>query len=431
MNRIPSRCWLPIFFLSSVAVTFLLVLIILPSYYSEKLLPGLRNTPDGRFHLPPFKFQSSEILSDSQPTFLFRETVDRTGVHEGPMGSLDLKTLWKFEPVNVGIHTASKASPAVDGSGVYVGSDAAWFYAFDPDGHLRWKYHATLADAGFHSTAALDLDRVYVGSYNGMLYCFLKTTGRLIWATKVGGGLGASPVIFKDSIFITPEVPPNGYLARVKRDTGTVLWRSAWFGNESHSSPAIDTRLERVYVGDNNGRVHAYNLNSGQQLWQFQTGKPVKSTPVVVMDTVYVSSWSKKLYALDTQTGHLKWSTDLNGPSMGSPTYCPHSDMLVVPSYQNEGVIHGIQRRDGKEIWKYETDATLLIASGVTVHVGSRRQEVVIITCAQDAICAFDPASGKMLKKLIVGGLVTGVPTVFGDDLLVSSNQGELIRFGP
>ena len=41
--------------------------------------------------------------------------------------------------------------------------------------------------------------------------------------------------------------------------------------------------------------------------WKFHTGGSVTSSPAVVGDTVYVGSNDNNLYALDLETGALKW----------------------------------------------------------------------------------------------------------------------------
>src|SRR4051812_44146069 len=51
---------------------------------------------------------------------VFRENSERTGFSAASL-SPPLKQTWKTQPFNVGIHSASKASPAVDASGIFLG----------------------------------------------------------------------------------------------------------------------------------------------------------------------------------------------------------------------------------------------------------------------------------------------------------------------
>jgi len=62
-----------------------------------------------------------------------------------------------------------------------------------------------------------------------------------------------------------------------------------------------------VYVGSYYNGVDAFDAATGQQLWRFQTGNVVSSSPAVANGLVYAASWDGTLYALDARTGALRW----------------------------------------------------------------------------------------------------------------------------
>jgi outer membrane protein assembly factor BamB len=53
--------------------------------------------------------------------------------------------------------------------------------------------------------------------------------------------------------------------------------------------------------------------------WAFPTGGPVRSSPAVVGNTVYVGSDDGNIYAIDVSSGRLVWSTQTGGPVRSSP----------------------------------------------------------------------------------------------------------------
>jgi outer membrane protein assembly factor BamB len=55
------------------------------------------------------------------------------------------------------------------------------------------------------------------------------------------------------------------------------------------------------------GHVYALNASTGAQLWSFETGGPVTSSPAVANGVVYISS-NGNLYALNASTGAKMWS---------------------------------------------------------------------------------------------------------------------------
>src|ERR1700720_4549611 len=55
-------------------------------------------------------------------------------------------------------------------------------------------------------------------------------------------------------------------------------------------------------------RINPDNVAALQQAWTFQTGDAVSASPTVVDGVVYLGSWDGYFYALDANSGSLKWS---------------------------------------------------------------------------------------------------------------------------
>jgi polyvinyl alcohol dehydrogenase (cytochrome) len=70
------------------------------------------------------------------------------------------------------------------------------------------------------------------------------------------------------------------------------------------------------------------NVKTLRQAWEFPTGDSVTATPTVVGDTVYVGSWDDNFYAVDLETGKLRWKT-LVSPQHGVKPYpgAKHRDL--------------------------------------------------------------------------------------------------------
>src|SRR4029077_818885 len=62
----------------------------------------------------------------------------------------------------------------------------------------------------------------------------------------------------------------------------------------------------RVFVGDDNGVVHALELATGKELWTYKTQGSIEATPLVLDGVVFVGSSDANLYALDAANGSLK-----------------------------------------------------------------------------------------------------------------------------
>ena len=50
-------------------------------------------------------------------------------------------------------------------------------------------------------------------------------------------------------------------------------------GSGFEASPSVVNQT--LFIGDTDGRLHALDVESGQKLWEFQTGDRISATPVV------------------------------------------------------------------------------------------------------------------------------------------------------
>ncbi len=105
------------------------------------------------------------------------KSVNNTGQsnYTGPQTNI---TKWKYT-----LETEVLGSPAIGSDGtVYIGTyngpdKDGYFYAFNPDGTLKWTYHTY----GIVGTPAIGSDgAIYVGAYLGVLYAF-NPNGTVKW----------------------------------------------------------------------------------------------------------------------------------------------------------------------------------------------------------------------------------------------------------
>jgi outer membrane protein assembly factor BamB len=81
-------------------------------------------------------------------------------------------------------------------------------------------------------------------------------------------------------------------------DTDSVmeLWRFESGGMIS-SSPAFADNV--IYVGSDDGNLYALDADGGTILWEFPTGDAIASSPAVSNGVVYVGSDDGTLYAIE------------------------------------------------------------------------------------------------------------------------------------
>ena len=115
---------------------------------------------------------------------------------------------------------------------------------------------------------------------------------------------------------------------RSPSSTGRRLWRSGSGGALIGSGTFYSTAAivyGRVFLGNTDGRIYAYDASSGKLDWAVQTGAYVYASPAVTNapglgPTIYVGSYDGTFYALNARSGHISWQFNAHGRISGSAT---------------------------------------------------------------------------------------------------------------
>jgi outer membrane protein assembly factor BamB len=376
---------------------------------------------------PAAVFQN--LQSSCEPVAQYRHDMKRTGVSPNARPRALVEIVKKVAPLNVDIHGASKSSPTVDKTGVYVGSDTGWFFKMDHDGETLWTFYVPGSNNGIHGSAAVDDKKVYIGTYNGFMYALNKMTGDLVWANPVGDFIGASPLLADQALFIAAETGhPDGLVAKLDCNSGETLWVSEWLGGHSHSSPAYDAVNDVVMAGANSGRFFVLDSDTGETRWKKQLRGPIKGTPMIWDGTVYFSSWDKHYHAYDIKTGEERWSTFMGGRIQSSLTLVPGINIGLTNT--KVGDITALNLTDGEILWRLRHgDRNHMFSLLVTQDPKRPGEYLAWSRCKRFQLCTLDAKTGKLLHNLDLPGSFTSVPFAWEDRVYISldKNQGMII----
>ncbi len=371
-----------------------------------------------------------ELQSSCQATAQYRYDERRTGVAPGTARPNSTVSIIKqIFPLNVDIHSASKSSPTVDDTGVYIGSDTGWFFKMDHDGNILWRFYLPGSGNGIHGSAALDDKKVYIGAYNGFMYALDKNNGDLVWANPVAQFIGASPLLADGALFISGETRhPDGLVAKLDCNTGATLWVSKWLGGHSHSSPTFDVKNDLILVGANSGRFFAFDAKTGETRWQQQLKGQIKGTPMIWDGTAYFGSWDRNYHAYDLKTGRSRWKTFMGGRIQTSLTLVPNSGIGVTNT--KVGDIVGIKLADGEILWRLRHgDRNHQFSILVTEDPSRPNEYLAWSRCKKFQLCTLDAKTGKLLNNIDLPGSFTSVPFAWQDKIYISldKNQGLVV----
>ncbi len=283
------------------------------------------------------------------------------------------------------------------------------------------------------STPVADAERIYTFFGRSGVVAF-DHGGKRLWQTKVGDklngwGSATSPALHKDLLIVSASIESDSLVALDKR-TGREVWR-ADIGNESWHAPVFVTAPDGTteVVAAENGRVAAFNPETGAPLWSVTTGIPwyMCPTPVAQDGIVYVIGGRMPNGALAIRAGgrgdvtesHVAWKLN-KGSNVPSPIL--HEGHLYF-AHENLGIIYCVDAMNGKVVFEERLEpspgqiyASPVAADGKIYFTGRGGRTVVI-----SAKPKFERRADNTLESN--RGVFNSSPAISGSRLLLRSNR--------
>ncbi len=128
---------------------------------------------------------------------------------------------------------------------------------------------------------------VIVPSANGIVYAFDALTGADLWSfdTHSAGSYGvtSSPIAYLGQIIVATG---NGKVFSLN-ENGTQSWNRTVASVIYSSSPATANRV--IYIGADDGKLHALAANGSSELWSASIGSKVRGSPILTEDSIVVT----------------------------------------------------------------------------------------------------------------------------------------------
>jgi outer membrane protein assembly factor BamB len=246
----------------------------------------------------------------------------------GVLRAIDKSTGRTFWSRQLGQLSAS--SPAVNATTVYAtvletriaGSPGRIWALNYRNGHTRWVRNLPSPS---ESSPLLVGDRVYFGSQSGLVYALNARSGDVLWTYQAGGAVKASPSLSGGELYFGDY---SGHIQAISASSGHRVWiagsEGALLGSGTFYSTAAVV-YGRVFLGNTDGRVYAYDAANGRLDWAVQTGAYVYSSPAATNapglgPTIYAGSYDGTFRAFNARTGAISWSFGTHGRISGSPT---------------------------------------------------------------------------------------------------------------
>ena len=308
------------------------------------------------------------------------------------------------------------------------------------DGKLVWDTAITaklpeedrIRDHGFAAnTPAADAERIYVFFGKSGVFAF-DHDGKELWQTDVGSkthqwGTSASPVLYKDFVFINASVESSSLVA-LDRTTGKEKWRAKGI-QESWNTPVLITaksgRQELIVAAK--GNVLAFNPDNGEELWSCKTDIGWYMVPSVVAadGVVYCLGGRSGVAGLAVRAGgsgdvtesHRLW-TSVKGSNVTSPVFL---DGHLYWMHEQRGVAYCAKAESGEVVYEQRLEragqvySSALLADGRLYYLTRDGRTFVL-----SAKTGFAELAANDLGD---GSIFNGSPAVDGSRLLIRSDK--------
>ena len=305
----------------------------------------------------------------------------------------------------------------------------------------KWTFHAK---GQLISSPAVAGETIYVGSTAGILYAVDRATGAEKWQFETKSRIASSPAVADGLVYFGAF---DGNFYAVEAATGKLKWKFATEGERQFtakhlhglqpaaqwmpdpwdcwlSSPAVFEGA--VYFGSGDGNVYALDAESGALKWKFKTGDVVHASPAIADGMVFIGSWDSYFYALDAATGAEKWRFKTGEDLVAHNQQGIQSSAAVANGTVYFGCrdshVYALDEFTGAKKWAYATGGTWVLTSPA-VSDG----KVFFAISYGGKLFAADAKSGEILYSLdFKGWPVYSSPAVAGDVLYVGSTAGTM-----
>ena len=159
------------------------------------------------------------------------------------------------------------------------------------------------------------------GSVPELRWSVRDDEAELVYPPTVDGGLAHAVVRYPTSSGFE-EHSEGAEMHAFDVDSGETKWTKALGGFGAFHEQGGGRVYAVGTVRDDDqttATLYALDAADGTEQWTFETGAWVRSSPVVVDETVYVTSQDNNLYALAAATGEERWAYEIGAPLVGSP----------------------------------------------------------------------------------------------------------------
>ena len=296
-------------------------------------------------------------------------------------------------------------------------------------GNLRGELYAINAYTGkrrgwvnlggaIQGSPVVDGSTVIVPSSNSRqsLIAYNLFEGKLTWEREYGD-IEVSPLLLDQKIYVGNT---QGVFYCVDRASGEMVWKYEILENTKlkgiRSSPASEGKA--VIFGAEDGNVYALDAETGKLRWRFQTSASIVASPAVLDGSVYIGNLEGTFYALDLMTGNPKWMFSAGTSIYASPSL---GNGLVIFGTTG-GIMFALNVVDGSSAW--ESNVGSVVNSGAVLS-----SDLIYVGTLKEYLYAIRITDGSIVMKLEVPGRIKTSAAVAKGRLFIATDEQLVLAY--
>jgi len=257
-----------------------------------------------------------------------------------------------------------------------------------------------------------------------------------LWTASIAGAsstrrLATAPVVGGGMLF---AVDTQGEVHAFDAATGARRWShrvevSSDFRNSTFGGGA--SYFEgKVYANNGAGDVFALDAQTGAELWRVKPAGPLRGSPTVAFNAVYVMTTDNQIHALNIADGTPIWDkAAATGPSGVFGVAAPAAGQGTVIAGYSSGELVAYRYENGRDLW---SDA--LARTSISTQVGTLTDvdaDPIIDNGRVYALgqggrmAAYELVTGQRLWELTLAGIST--PAVAGEWIFTLTDDARLL----
>ena len=332
------------------------------------------------------------------------------------------------------------AAPVVGGGKLFAMDTDATVYAFDAStGRKIWQQQMDIAgkmmSSAFGGGASFDDGKLFVTNGIGEVAALDAATGKELWKVKPAGPLRGSPTLAFGAVYVMTQ---DNQIHALSEVDGTPLWQESGAVGQAGvfgvAAPAAGQGT--VVAGYSSGELVAYRYENGRTLWSDALAKTSISTevgtltdvdadPIIDSGRVYALGQGGRMAAYELVTGQRLWELNLAGISTpaiaGGWIFTLTDDARLLCIARSTGKIRWIsQMREWKKQKKGKTEGRIYWTGPVLA--GNK----LWVANSRGGLFGIDVTDGTTKVDLDVGSPVTLAPVVANQMLYVLDDKGNI-----